>query len=353
LLGFWEDSAGKALNPSNINAVMIKENGMKKGLRWENLKIGDKAGPIQYVITPEIIDAFADATEDFGSWHMQDSPFGDRIAHVTLNITDYSLILSRAHGGFHTGLHSRQASEFFHPLKLGDTITARGEIVELFQRRNRDFYTFCYEAFNQSGILLTRHKLTTSVDREGPPVSVITPAPQAEPSGKSDAPQKLKLPDITRVFTQEKMTKFASQTGFRLGIKDGGAGTHTDIEAARRVGLPDTVVQSNHYYSWYSEMMLKFLGEGWVCGGRMEGKFFGMVFPNDTVTVRGEVSRSEKQGDNIRIHVDLSTTRQDGQPVSVASASGFAGKRIPEPGWPVSKWPPEDPEETFSLNENL
>lgn len=331
---------------------------MTKGLRWENLRVGDKAGPIQYVITPEIIDAFADATEDFGPWHMEDSPFGGRIAHVTLNITDYSLILSKAHGGFHTGLHSRQASEFFYPMKLGDTITARGEIIALFQRRDRDFYTFCYDAVNQDGILLTRHKLTTSVDREGPPIPVVNTERRAESPGKShapmfdDAPQEFKLPDITRIFTQEKMTQFATQTGFRMGIRDGGAGTHTDIEAARRVGLPDTVAQSNHYYSWYSEMMLKFLGEGWVCGGRMEGKFFGMVFPNDTVTIRGRVSRSEKQGDNIRLHLDLTALRQDGQPVSVANASGFVGRRLPVPGWPIRQWPPEQMEETFPFNDN-
>ena len=312
---------------------------MEKRLRWEDLAIGDRTGPLRYTITDEIIDAFAEATDDLGEWHMVDSPYGGRIAHAILNITDYSLMLFQSHGS-HTGLHSRQETELFYPLKASDEITARGEIVELFQRRGYDYYALRYEAVNQVGQLVTRHKLTTTVDPDGPPPPMAggtgtskAKAVKTEPAAVPTGPE---LPSISRPFNREIMALFANQTGLRVGRGEHTVNTHTDVEVARSVGLPDVVAQSTHFYSWYSEMMLKFLGEGWLCGGRIEAKFFGMVFPGNVVTVSGRVAGVRKDGPDERVTVELAATTQDG-PVSVATASGLVGRRIPEPGWPIGQ----------------
>ena len=322
----------------------VNTNAKEKRLRWENMRIGDKTGPIQYAITAEVVEAYAQATEDSGEWHVKDSPFGGRIAHPTLNVTDYSLMLFQTFGS-HTGMHSHQESEFVNPMKLGDIMTTRGEIVDLFQRRDRDYYVLRYECVNQDGLLVAQNKLTTTVDRDEPPPPaatvdrpVLTPATAA---AKETPPvdKGFELPLITREFTRETMALFANQTGVRMGQREPVRNHHTDPELARSVGLPDVVAQSNHYYAWYSEAMLKFLGEGWIHGGRLQAKFFGMVLPGDVITVRGRVSEVMKEEGGERVVVEFSTEKGEGQSVSVATASGFAGRRTPGPGWPIRKAP--------------
>lgn len=308
-----------------------------KRMRWEDLRIGGKTGPIQYTISAEVIDAFAEATEDFGEWHMKDSPFGARIAHLTLTTTDYMHLLSQAHGNLGTGMHSHQESEFFYPMRLGDTITTRGEIVDLFQRRERDYWVMVYESTNQGGRLLVRHRMTGTVDRWEQP-SPAQPSPTLSSDRSLDSmPEGTRevsvdstkagkeLPPISRLFTLEKQIRFFQQGGLRLGQSPPSprGNTHTDREYARSLGLPGAVAQSNHYYAWYAEMMMKFLGEGFACEGTLKAKYFGIVTPGDLITVSGRVVDTKHQESSTRVFVEMKTTTQNGQPVSVASATGL------------------------------
>ena len=104
--------------------------------------------PIQYqapllrqIATAEDIDLFAKVSGDYNPIHMDEeyakkTAFGQRIAHGALTASYISGILGNdlpGPGAIFTHLEMR----FRRPVFIGDTVTARAEITEMFERGNR------------------------------------------------------------------------------------------------------------------------------------------------------------------------------------------------------------------------
>jgi len=85
-------------------------------------------------VTSEAIVAFAEATGDFNPVHVDEeagkaSLFGERIAHGMLSAGLISAVLGMKLPGA-GALYLSQTLKFVKPVKIGDTITARAEVVE-------------------------------------------------------------------------------------------------------------------------------------------------------------------------------------------------------------------------------
>ena len=125
---------------------------MDKGQRIGELRIGD-AAQISRIITEEMINDFAKATGDFNPIHMnqiyaEKTFFKGRIAHGVLSIGFVSTILGNILPG-HGTIYLSQEVKFLAPVRIGDTITARVEVIELVPEKNRaKFGTTC---MNQDG----------------------------------------------------------------------------------------------------------------------------------------------------------------------------------------------------------
>ena len=93
------------------------------------------------VITSEVIMAFAEATGDFNPVHVDEeagkaSLFGERIAHGMLGAGLISAVLGMKLPGA-GALYLSQSLKFVRPVKIGDTITARAEVVEVIVAKKR------------------------------------------------------------------------------------------------------------------------------------------------------------------------------------------------------------------------
>lgn len=132
---------------------------MEKGLKWEEVNIGDRCGPIEYVITSEMIDGFASAVEDYNDWYMKGSPFNGRIAHPTLTASDQDVLLISRWGSA-AGLHAKQSSEFINPARLGKKITVTGVIVDKYIKREKHYLVLEYLAIDEDGREIVRHRKT-------------------------------------------------------------------------------------------------------------------------------------------------------------------------------------------------
>jgi 3-hydroxybutyryl-CoA dehydratase len=123
-----------------------------KGKTIDELKIGDSA-QISKMITEEMIDDFARATGDFNPVHLdhayaEKTMFKGRIAHGLLSTCLLSSILGNILPGYGT-IYLSQEVKFIAPVRIGDTITARVEVIELIPEKNRaQFRTTC---LNQDG----------------------------------------------------------------------------------------------------------------------------------------------------------------------------------------------------------
>ena len=113
---------------------------VKDGYKFEELSVGMSHETV-HTITEEDIDLFARVSGDYNPIHMDEdyakkTAFGQRIAHGALTASYISGILGNnlpGPGAIFTHLEMR----FRRPVYIGDTVTARAEITEKYERGNR------------------------------------------------------------------------------------------------------------------------------------------------------------------------------------------------------------------------
>lgn len=109
-------------------------------MRFADLRVGEAAERTRE-ITAALVDAFADLTGDFSPVHVDEvaaakTRFGTRIAHGMLSASFLSALIGMDLPGPGT-IWVAQSFRFKQPVKLGDTITWRVEVRELFPERRR------------------------------------------------------------------------------------------------------------------------------------------------------------------------------------------------------------------------
>jgi 3-hydroxybutyryl-CoA dehydratase len=125
---------------------------MSEGKSIHELKIGESA-QISKTITESAIELFAKATGDFNPIHLDQSyaektKVKGRIAHGLLSVGLLSSILGNILPG-HGTIYLSHEVKFIAPVRIGDTITAKVEVIELVPEKNRaKFRTTCT---NQDG----------------------------------------------------------------------------------------------------------------------------------------------------------------------------------------------------------
>jgi 3-hydroxybutyryl-CoA dehydratase len=125
---------------------------MIEGKSIQELKNGD-SGCLSKTVTEAELDHFARATGDFNPVHFdqayaEKTPFKGRIAHGMLSIGFISAVFGNLFPGPGTIYLSQEVS-FLAPVRIGDTITAKVEVLEIIPEKNRvKFKTTCT---NQSG----------------------------------------------------------------------------------------------------------------------------------------------------------------------------------------------------------
>ena len=118
-----------------------------KGKSIDELKVGDSA-QISKTITEKDINDFARVIGDFNPIHTdqayaEKTPFKGRIAHGALSIGLFSNILGNILPG-HGSIYLSHEIKFLAPVRIGDTITAEVEVIELVPEKNRaKFRTTC------------------------------------------------------------------------------------------------------------------------------------------------------------------------------------------------------------------
>jgi 3-hydroxybutyryl-CoA dehydratase len=125
---------------------------MKCGKDIYELKVGDLA-EFSKTITETDIQSFAEASGDFNPAHMdqayaEKTHFKGRIAHGAMAVAFISNVLGNILPGPGT-IYVSQEVRFLAPIRIGDTIRTKVEVVEMILEKNRvKFKTNC---LNQEG----------------------------------------------------------------------------------------------------------------------------------------------------------------------------------------------------------
>jgi len=110
------------------------------GLYFDELSVGQSA-EITRVVGAGDIEAFAAVSGDVNPVHLDDvyakaTPFGGRIAHGMLSAAYISAVLGNRLPG-PGAIYLSQSLKFVKPVRAGDTITARVDVLEVLRERNR------------------------------------------------------------------------------------------------------------------------------------------------------------------------------------------------------------------------
>lgn len=124
------------------------------------------------------------------------------------------------------------------------------------------------------------------------------------------------LPPISMQMSREKFRKHEPK-------QQPGRTIHDDDEAAAREGLPAPIAGGPMVAATIYRMMLAFLGEGWIKGGKIYLKFIKPVFEHDFVTAKGIVKEKVLEDSGVRLVCDVWAERQGGEKVIVGTASGL------------------------------
>ena len=128
---------------------------MITGKSMEQLKVGDVA-EFAKTVTETDIYLYAGITGDFNPAHVNEAYakntfFKGRIAHGMLSAGFISAIIANQLPGPGT-IYLKQDLSFLAPVRIGDTITGRVEVLELNQEKNRArLKTTC---MNQDGVMV-------------------------------------------------------------------------------------------------------------------------------------------------------------------------------------------------------
>ena len=134
---------------------------MVQDIKFVDLKIGDKAS-MSKTVTEYDIYTFAGVTGDFNPVHIdaeyaKTTMFKERIAHGMLSAGFISAVIGTALPGANS-IYMGQELSFKAPVKIGDTVTATVEVIELIEAKNRIILRTTVT--NQNGVLIIDGKAT-------------------------------------------------------------------------------------------------------------------------------------------------------------------------------------------------
>lgn len=122
------------------------------------------------------------------------------------------------------------------------------------------------------------------------------------------------LEPITRKITLDKMRLYVGWPKVR--------NPHDDYISAEKRGRPTPIIMGNEVGELIGEMFIEFFGENYL-GGNLSIKYTRIMLPEDTFTVRGVIRDKVKEGNSVRLILDIKCENQHDEVVAVATASGL------------------------------
>lgn len=122
--------------------------------RFSDVKVGGKFPdqPLKFVISPEQVAAFLEAT---GGGQLESDQAPSMLASI------YLVDLLKARNSPPGGIHAKQALKFHRSLRIGETLTLQGHVIETFVRRDRPYVVSDFEARDGNGALVASGRVTS------------------------------------------------------------------------------------------------------------------------------------------------------------------------------------------------
>lgn len=122
-------------------------------------------------------------------------------------------------------------------------------------------------------------------------------------------------------ITEERVYAFSG--GFPRGPGWPHKNIHTDVEFARRCGLPARNASGSMFESYLTELMIDLFGEDWLKQGKMQLVFIRMVIIGDTLLPKAIVQSKQAEHSCMRFVLEIWCENQHGDKVIVGTGTGL------------------------------
>jgi hypothetical protein len=283
-----------------------------------DIPVGLDLGAHSYTITPELVADYCAGTGSAHPWYDGPSAFGAPVAPALILHSEIYRF-----GGWYLpnvfgNLHARQEWELYAPAMVGDEVTTRSMIVDRYIKRGRDYVVNEAQVFGPDARLLMRGRTHQSflldTANEGYAVDKQREKSSERRFAVGEGGIAETLEPLERPVTIEMCKTFSP-----------GVSYHNDVEAAKKLGFPEIVVQGMMPVCFLSEFMTERFGEGWYAGGRMDVRLVNVLWGSDGgVTCRGIVREYTASGSKHRAGCEIWAEKPDGTKIVVGQASALA-----------------------------
>lgn len=130
---------------------------------WDEVSIGMTVGPYAIEVTPQLVADYCAALPVDPDTYLAPADGAAPFMPPMLPAAWYiHLLKGRLHLG--SGLMARHSLSARRVVPVGERLTARGELVEKYERKGRHYWTLHYEMHNAAGELCQTHILNSTVD---------------------------------------------------------------------------------------------------------------------------------------------------------------------------------------------
>jgi len=278
--------------------------------------VGRDIGGAEHRVTPELIARYVAGTEDHPPWFSGGAADGGALAPALLFHSEVYRDLSWYLPNLIGNLHAKQEWELFRPMMVGETVRTRATVVERYRKRNREYVVNEVVITDTTGRWLQRsrtHQSFLAEDSGGGYVVDKEREKRTDRQFAAGSDDGDPLDALQKTITLEMCQAFSGPT----------RNYHTDREMAHALGFPDVVVQGMMSVCFLSELMTRSFGLGWLHGGKLRVSLVNVVWPNDSLRIRGTVREREAEGSRTRLHCDVWAEKADGVKTIVGTASAL------------------------------
>ncbi len=134
---------------------------MNDTVKYNSLTLGDDFldPPPSFKVTNKAVDKYIRATNDTTRELGEPDSTGQRIAPPMLAAV-YVIEALRTRVGPPGGVHAKQQFKFHRPARVGETLYTSAKVVNLYQKKERNYVEMTTETLNQDGDLVTTGMIT-------------------------------------------------------------------------------------------------------------------------------------------------------------------------------------------------
>ena len=205
----------------------------------------------------------------------------------------------------------RQEWDFRQPLKPGASYEASARSLDIYERRDRSVIlteTVLKDEAGDVAVVQRHHQSFVLYQSEG---QVTLRDPSKKEGAKTySLPEGEAFGPLIRCISLEMCGSFFH----------GNKNYHTDKEASEELGFTDVVVGGKMTMSLIGELLDQRFGDAWKSSGKLLVKFANIVWPNETVAVKG-VLQGVNEEDPERRNISCWVEKENGVVAVVAEGS--------------------------------